>query len=192
MQQRYLAFALFDNGGGMLSRSLEEVDMQALYAAVRAGLKNQDGRARGSIGSIYRKLSFEQIKPLFPAIHQAVVEPAPSGEMFADSVRVEGLRVLAKHHVAEGIRACVDYTRHQNPWDSQDRTPELMKVLLSYGAHAKAVIPELEKIEVYFEKEEQDFPKHLMVMKAKCVRETIEAIKASKDRPQLIRIESGS
>jgi hypothetical protein len=63
MQQRYLSFALFD-GGGMLSRSLEGVDREALYEAVRAGLKNQDGRARGSIGSVYRNLSAAEIKPL--------------------------------------------------------------------------------------------------------------------------------
>ena len=80
MQQRYLSFALFDNGG-MLSRSLEGVDREALYKAVRAGLKNQDGRARGSIGSVYRNLSAEDIKPLLPAIYQAIIEPAPSGEM---------------------------------------------------------------------------------------------------------------
>jgi hypothetical protein len=65
MQQRYLSFALFDSGG-MLSRSLEGVDREALYKAVRAGLKNQDGRARGSIGSVYRNLSAEEIKPCCP------------------------------------------------------------------------------------------------------------------------------
>ncbi len=192
MQQRYLAFALFDTNGehgdGMLSRSLAGVDREALYKAVRAGLKNQDGRARGAIGSVYRNLSTDEIKPLLPAIHQAVVEPAPSGEMFADSIRVEGLRLLAKHHIAEGISACVKYTRDQNPWDSQERTPELMKVLLSYGAHAKAVIPELTKIADYFAKDEKDFPPELMRMKAKCVRETIRAIEASTDKPELIHL----
>ena len=95
MQQRYLSFALFEQGEGMLSRSLDGVDRAALSKAVRAGLKNQDGRARGSIGSVYRNLSSEEIKPLLPAIHQAIVEPAPSGEMFADTIRVEGLRLLA-------------------------------------------------------------------------------------------------
>jgi hypothetical protein len=89
---------------------------------VRAGLKNQDGHARGSIGSVYQHLSAEEIKPLLPAIYQAVIEPAPSGEMFADSIRVEGLRLLAEHRIKEGIRACVNYTRDQNPWDSQDRS----------------------------------------------------------------------
>jgi hypothetical protein len=155
---------------------------------VRAGLKNQDGRARGSIGSVYQNLSTEDIKPLLPAIYQASIESAPSGEMFADSIRLEGLRILAKHHIEEGISACVNYTRDQNPWDSQERTPELMKILLSYGAHAKAVIPELTKIGDYFEKEEKDFPKELMLMKAKCVRETIRAIEASTDTPELIRL----
>jgi hypothetical protein len=187
MQQRYLSFALFDRGG-MLGRSLDGVDREALYKAVRAGLKNQDGRARGSIGSVYRNLSAEDIKPLLPAIYQAIIEPAPSGEMFADSIRVEGLRLLAKHRIKEGISACVNYTRDQNPWDSQERTPELMKILLTYGTNAKSVIPELTKIADYFEKDEKDFPKNLMLMKAKCVRETIAAIEASTDAPELIRI----
>ena len=190
MQQRYLTFALFDAGdGGMLGRSLAGVDREALYNAVRAGLKNQDGRARGSISSVYRNLSAQDIKPLLNAIHRAILEPAPSGEMFADSIRVEGLRLFAKHRIEEGILACVQYTRDQNPWDSQERTPELMKVLLTYGTHAKAVIPELTKIANYFDKDEPDFPKELMRQKAKCVRDTIRVIEASMETPDLIRLD---
>jgi hypothetical protein len=187
MQQRYLTFALFDRDG-MLSRSLDGVDREALYTAVRAGLKNQDGRARGSIGSVYRNLSLEEIKPLLPAIHEAIVQPAPSGEMFADGIRVEGLRVLAQHHIEEGMAACVKYTREQNPWASQKRTPEIMKILLGYGSQAKATIPELEKIAHYFEKEEPDFPKNLGLQKANSLRETIRAIEASTDTPALIKL----
>ncbi|MEN9974376.1 MAG: hypothetical protein RLZZ282_382, partial [Verrucomicrobiota bacterium] len=188
MQQRYLCYALFNGGKGMLGGSLDDVDRELLYQAVRAGLKNQDGRARGSITSVYRNLSAQDIKPILPAIYQAVIEPAPSGEMFADAIRVEGLRVLAKHGIKEGIDACVHYTRHQNPWDSQERTPELMDILLSYGTHAKATIPELTRIANYFEKDEKDFPKHLMLMKAKCVRQTIRAIEAATATPNLISI----
>ena len=192
MQQRYLSFALFDTNGehgdGMLSRSLDGVDPEALYKAVKTGLQNQDGRARGSIGSVYRNLSADKIKPLLPAIYQAIMEPAPSGEMFADTIRVEGLELLAKHRVAEGISACVKYTRDQNPWASQERTPKLMKILLSYGAHAKTAIPELTKIGDYFDKDEKDFPRPLMTMKAKCVRETIAAIEASTEAPELIHL----
>lgn len=47
----------------------------------------------------------------------------------------------AKYRVKEGIDACVEYTRTQNPWASEKRTPELMKILLSYSAHAKSTIP---------------------------------------------------
>lgn len=188
MQQRYLSFALFDRDG-LLSRSLDGVDRPALYKAVQAGLKNQDGRARGSIGSVYRQLSLDEIKPLLPAIYEAIVKPAPSGEMFADGIRVEGLRVMAQHHIEEGMTALTRYTREQNPWASQIRTPEIMKILLNYGSQAKVVIPELEKIANYFENEEPDFPKKLGLQKATSVRDTIKAIKASTATPSLIRIQ---
>lgn len=190
MQQRFLAFALFDDRTGMLSRSLEGVDRAALYQAVKAGLKNEDGRARGSFGSVYRNLTAEEIRPLLPAIHQAIVEPAPSGEMFADTIRVEGLRLLAKHRIAEGLAACVDYTRNQNPWSSENRTPELMEILLSYGAHGKAVLPELTRIADYFEKDEPDFPRPLMIRKANSVRDAIRQIEASTDLPELVPLPS--
>lgn len=187
MQQRYLTFALFE-GDGMLGGSLVGVDREALYKAVRAGLKNQDGRARGSLSSVYRNLSAREIKPLLPAIYQAITEPAPSGEMFADGIRVEGLRLFAKHRIEEGIQASVRYTRQQNPWASELRTPELMEILLSYGTHAKAVVPELSELANYFEKEEPDFPEELMKQKAKSIRDTIRAIEASTDTPELIRL----
>ena len=187
MQQRYLSFALF-NREGMLGRSLDGVNREALYKAVRAGLKNEDGRARSSIGSVYGHISLDEVRPLLPAIYEAIMQPAPSGEMFADEIRLEGLRVLTKHHVEEGIAACVKYTREQNPWASEIRTPEIMKILLSYGTHAKAVIPELTRIANYFEKEEPDFPRQLMRQKAKTVRETIASIEASTNSPSLIRL----
>jgi hypothetical protein len=189
MEQRYLCFALFNRRGGLIGKSLEGVDRELLAKAVRAGLQNEDGRARGTIGSVYNNLSFEEVKPLLPAIHRAVVEPAPSGIMFADGIRMEGLRLLAKHRVNEGIKACVKYTRTQNPWASEKRTPELMKVLLKYGAHAKSAIPELKQIADYFEKGEKDFPRRLSLGKAKVVRETIRTIGASHEYPELMRIE---
>jgi hypothetical protein len=193
MQQRYLTFALFDGShGGLLSRSLAGVDREALSKAVKAGLTNQDGRARGSFSSVYRNLSAKDIEPLLPAIYRAVVEPAPSGEMFADAIRVEGLRLLAKHRIEDGIAACVAYTRHQNQWASEKRTPELMKILLTYGTHAKAVIPELTKLADYFERDEPNFPKELMKKKANAVRETIRAIEAATETPELVRLGKGS
>jgi hypothetical protein len=109
--------------------------------------------------------------------------------MFADTIRVEGLRIMAAHGVEEGIAACVNYTRSQNRWASEKRTPELMKILLEYGAHAKAVVPQLEEIATYFDGGEPDFPRKLSRDKAAVVRETIRAIQASDALPELIRIE---
>ena len=64
-----------------------------------------------------------------------------------------------------------------------------MKILLTYGTHAKGVIPELEKLAHYFEKEEKDFPPKLMIEKANSVRDTIRAIESSTDTPQLIKLQ---
>ena len=189
MQQRYLTFALFDRDG-MLGKSLEGVDPEALYVAVRAGLQNQDGRARSNIVSVYRNLSADAVRPLLPAILRAVVEPAPSGEMFADGIRVEGLRVLAKNRIEEGIAALAQYARHQNPWDSQDRTPELMTILLQYGGRAKVALPELRALAEYFDKEEKDFPRNLSIKKVESVRATIAAIEAATEMPELVRLKA--
>ncbi len=188
IQQRYLCFALFDTRDGMLRRSLDGVDRKQLARAVRAGLKNEDGRARGSVGSVYQKLSFEEIEPLLPTVLDAIDHPAPSGEMFADEIRIEGLKVLARHHIEEGILACANYTTAQNPWASEHRTPELMKILVSYGSQAKSAIPELQKIAAGFEKGEPDFPKTLSLQKARAVRDTIQAIRSSTETPKLISI----
>lgn len=116
------------------------------------------------------------------------MKAAPSGEMFADDIRIAGLRVLAKYHVKEGISASVYYMRNQNTWASEHRTPEIMKLLLTYGAHAKAVIPELKQLADAFDKGEDNFPKNLSRQKAKYIREKILVIEAANESPTLISI----
>jgi hypothetical protein len=185
MHQRYITLALFERGRDLLGESLATVDRELLYKAVSAALKNQDGRARSAIVSLYERLSYEELKPLLPVIIHAATVPAPSGEMFSDGIRVAGCQVLAKHHIREGMAIILQYTREQNPWASQERTPELMKLLLAYGTHAKKCIPELEKIAHYFEHDEPDFPRDLGLQKANNVRKTIAAIRASTETPQL-------
>jgi hypothetical protein len=172
MQQRYLTFALF-NKGGLIGNSLEGVDRDLLFKAVCAGLQNEDGRARGSFVSVYDNLSSDEIKPLLPAILRAVVEPAPSGIMFADGIRMKGLHVLVKHKVPEGIDACVGWVRFQNHWHSPDRTPELMKILIEYGAPAKAAIPDLKKIADSLEKDPKNYFKANFPMQAEAISSSI-------------------
>jgi HEAT repeat protein len=185
MQQRFVSMALLGSRSELLGPALEGVDRKQLDRALRSGLKNEDGWCRGNIAKLYAKLSFDEIKPLLPAILQAVIEPAPSGEMFADEVRLEGLRVLARHHIREGIAACANYLRDQNPWASEARTPEILKILETYGAHATAAIPRLETLATDYSDGEPDFPMDLSQQKATAVRESIARIKASGERPEL-------
>ena len=187
MQQRYLSYALF-NRGGLLNRSLEDVDQKILAEAIRAALQNEDGRARGSVASIYGKLSKDNIRNLLPAIHRAVVEPAPSGVMFSAQVRIEGLRVLADQRVKQGLEACVDYLANQNRWASEKRTPQILAILEQYGAAAQPFTGRLEEIAADFDDGEPDFPRRLSRDKAVMVREAIAKIKKFKDAPDLIEI----
>lgn len=188
MEQRYLSFALFNGRGGMLSRSLDGVDRDQLFKAVRAGLTNEDGRARGSYSSIYKKLSYEELKPLLPNIYDAIAKPAPSGIMFADQIRTAGLDLFAKHHVSEGIELTADYARNMKKHASEHRIIPVMNMLKKYGAHAQRVIPHLEETARYFDGGELSFPRRLSADKAKIVRATIKEIKASKELPKLRKI----
>ena len=146
MQQRYLCFALFDRREGMLGRSLEGVDREALHAAVLAGLRNEDGRARASIESVYRNLSYEEIEPILPAIHQAILEPAPSGIMFADGIRLSGLELLAKHRIGEGLPLCITLI-DVGRWGLDGRIRRCLKILRSYGGAARSEIPRIRRLE---------------------------------------------
>ena len=186
MEQRYVSFALFNRRGGLIGQSLEGVDRKLLMKAVRAGLLNEDGRARGSIGSVYENLTYDEIKPLLPAIHKAIIEPAPSGIMFADGIRMSGLELLTKYQINEGIELLVDYSRNQKKHASEKRILKVMEMLKAYEAHGKRVIPQLEAVANYFENEEKDFPHHLSLRKAEFVRETIASIEVSIDEPKLI------
>ena len=145
MQQRYLCFVLFDRGNGMLKRSLDGVDKEALYKGVRAGLQNEGGKARSALATVYKQLSYEEIKPLLPAIHRAIVEPAPSGIMFADGVRMSGLELLAKHKIKEGVPLCIELLE-LGRWGLSRRIPKCLDALESYGSAAKSEIPNLKPL----------------------------------------------
>ena len=186
MEQRYLCDTVFR---GMLKNPIDGVDRDLLRTAIAAGLRNEDGRALGNIAEVYQKLTFDELKPILPAIHEAILVPSQSGEMFADGIRIAGLELFAKHGVAEGMAACVEYIRTQNKWASEHRILKQIDVLLAYGAHAQAFIPELEKTAAYFDGGEKDYPGHLSMQKAAALREAIRKIQASTERPQLVRIQ---
>ncbi|MGD1978350.1 MAG: DUF6288 domain-containing protein [Akkermansiaceae bacterium] len=143
MEQRYLSFSVF---GRMLRRSIDGVDRKLLNQAVIAGLQNQDGRARGEVGHLYNKLTYDEIKPLLPAIHDAVANPAPSGIMFADGIRLAGLNLLAKHRIKEGMPLCFEVLQIHR-WGKARRIPGCLNALAKYGSAAKPMIPRLKELE---------------------------------------------
>jgi len=142
MEQRYLCSAVF---GKMLKGAIDGVDRELLRNAVVAGLKNEDGRSRGAIGGVYKRLSYDEIRPLLPAIREAVVVPAPSGIMFADGIRMTGLAILAKHRVKEGIPLCLSFMDIQR-WNKKSRMLGCLKALEKYGTAGKSELVNLKQL----------------------------------------------
>ena len=191
MLRRYLCLALFVNGyaenaphRGLLSNSLEGVDRPLLYPAVKRMLRVEDGLARSYIASIYDKLTDEDLQQLWPDILRAVEKPALSGEMFENEIRVAGLKLLAKHHIQEGIPICVEYAKTQNPWASQERMWPIMAALKSYGTAARDVLPQLRALAAYC-KTEPNFPEDCRRKKTAAVEDAIKSIEAATDQPPL-------
>ena len=145
MEQRYLTQIVFDPKSGMLKKSLDGVDPKAFYAAVKAGLQNEDGNARRSIESVYKNLSYQEIKPLLPAIEEATKVAAPSGIMFGHKIQVSGVELFAKHRIREGMQLCIDVIAIDK-WNSPARIPQCLKALASYGGNAKPLLPQLAPI----------------------------------------------
>lgn len=188
MEQRYLANALFGRRGGLLGKSVDGIDRAALMKAVRVGLKNQDGRARGALSSVYQTLSFEEIRPLLPAIRDAIEERPPSGIMFADEIRMAGLDLLSRHHIDDGMDLLIWYAKNQKPHGSEKRLPTIMNMLERYGSHGQTKLEDMEALAKHFDGGEENYPRRLSKDKAQHVRDTIEKIKKSTDKPELISI----
>jgi len=181
MLQRYLSFALFDRREGLLRKSIDGVDREALSRAVRAGLHNQDGHARSQIGSVYSRLSTEEIEPLLPAILEAILKPAPSNQMFTDGVRLAGLEVFGKHRIKEGMSLCLDLVELER-WGEGNRLPKCLGILQTYGGAAKFMLPRLKELEAAVVAK---FNAKSRADKVAIVQKTIAAIESATDVPEL-------
>jgi len=147
--QRGLAFSLFYPGGalgkaGLVAKSIDGIDRNLLYPAIRKVVGNDDGRARGCMRSIYPLLTTEDIKILAPDIVKSIAEKAPSGEMFAGGVRLAGVKMLAKHHIREGMALAFTAMDWRN-WGAGERIAVCVEALKEYGANALPVLRQIEK-----------------------------------------------
>ncbi len=157
MAQRAASIALFAPYPGsreprsILADSLEGVDRDLLYPAIRAVLQNDDAAARGSLQRVYDKLDDRDLVALLPAIVKAVEQLAPSNEMFGDSIRLAGLDLLSRLHIREGMPLCVSVIEPDR-WGQGKRLPKCLEYLQRYGSHAKTVLPQLREVREGFAK----------------------------------------
>ena len=182
MQQRFLTFAMFNKRNGLLRGSIDGVNLEALYLAVKSGLQNEDGRARSEIGNVYRSLSFEEIEPLLPTIYEAVVVPAPSGIMFADGVRLAGLEILTQHRIREAIPLCMS-VMEADRWGAGNRIPRCLSCLQKFGGAASATLPELQQLLNQLESKKLKTPKD--EQQINLLRATIETIRNDQTEGEL-------
>ena len=182
-----LAAALFK---GLLRTSIKGIDPELLYPAIRAISKNADGMARAQLThTITNQLTLEDVQALAPDILLAIDIPSPADTMFANEIRMAGLRALSKYNFREGIRVSLKFAQTQSPHGSEKRMGEIMKELLRYGSAAKEVLPDL-KVLIIQCQEEKDFPDWAKKMKIISVEEAIKAIESTSTQPELRTIQA--
>ena len=148
--QRYLAFCLFCRGGifgmeGVLARSLPGIDLGELRPAVERILRNPDAQARATVESLYHQLSYDEIRPFLPAVRRSIIEPAPTGIMFADAIRLEGLDLFARHRIEEGMDLCIEILDLER-WGKRHRVMRCLRILRKYGGAAKPLLSRLREV----------------------------------------------
>lgn len=181
---RYLNYALFKAGyrdclprpDGLLADSLEGVDRELLYPVIRRMLTLDDGLCRTYTGCVLKTLSREELQPLVPDIVKVAHDTAPSGEMFAQDIRVRALQFLAGNKIAEGLPAFIEYARTQNGWGQ--RTIEILPLLKEYGPAARPVLPALTELHAAW-KAQEGAQKPTGETRASVAADVIKAIEAA-------------
>jgi hypothetical protein len=65
---------------------------------------------------------------------------SPSGIMFADGVRLNGLKLMLANNIEEGVQMTIDYMS-ESRWGQGRRQREVLPILQGYGPAAKKALP---------------------------------------------------
>ena len=187
MVQRAVATALFSTPrGGPKGRFVESLDYDnppALVAAVKSILANEDGRTRGLLTTVTANLKEDaQLAAYLPAILEVTRKSAPSGIMFADSIRMAGLDLLSRMRIREGMALCVEQME-PGRWAQGRRIPRCLASLKRYGGNARPLLGQLQEVQERMRTRRGDAKSKAALM-AK-FDETIKAIKNDKNPPKL-------
>ena len=181
-----LAEALFS---GLLRGSIEGIDTKLLYPAIQAVARNPDGMARMRLNhTIADQLTLADVQALGPDILAAVKTPCPADTMFGNEIRMAGFKVLTKYHFREGIEAGVIFAKTQGGHGSENRTGEIMKRLVTYGAAAREAVPGLRELIVALNDQckRGEFPAgELNHRRVTAVEDAIKTIEAAQGQPEL-------
>lgn len=194
MSQRSATVALFSNYPGergpksILAESLDGVDRNLLYPAVKSLLQNEDSVVRGSLKKTYSNLTDEDLVALLPDIAQAIERLAPSNEMFGDGARLAGLDLLSRLHIQEVMPLCVSVLEPER-WGEKNRMKGCLESLQRYGAHAKPLLPKLREIRAYMANVKKvsaahlaDFDKLVAAVESSTATPTLVSLKDFKSR----------
>ena len=144
----WISEALFDKRKDLFQQyvSSGKADDALLVSAIDSFLNNENGRARSMVA--FGRLTDQQLEPLWGTILKSVREGAPSGIMFSYGVRTDGLTILAKHRIKEGLDLCMELAVEERdkstgwvPWHAKT----LLEVLPNYGKDAEPVVKVIEQ-----------------------------------------------
>jgi len=137
--QKYTGF--YPNG-----TKTEKLDRSVLLPAMKAFLVNPNGAARSNASSVFEHLSKDDLKELWGDIYHATKDKAPSGVMFAGAMRSNGIKIMAKNHIKEGLPIGVHYVFEQSGWGNFQRKRNGIPALEPYGMLIEPYFPKIETI----------------------------------------------
>jgi hypothetical protein len=160
LEAKYLSYALFRADfidqippqPGLVANSLDGIDRDLVYPALRRMLASDDGIGTFAVRSIFRTLSTDELKSLEPEIIKVANDTAPSGEMYAQEIRVDALKFLAKNKIVKGLPVFIEYAKTQNGWGQ--RTRDILPLLKEYGPAARDILPQLKDLEAAWKAQE--------------------------------------
>ena len=160
LEAKYLSYALFRADfidqippqPGLVANSLDGIDRDLVYPALRRMLASDDGIGTFAVRSMFKTLSTDELNTLEPEIIQVANRTAPSGEMYAQEIRVDALRFLAKNKIVKGLPVFIEYARTQNGWGQ--RTRDILPLLKDYGPAARDILPQLKALEATWRAQE--------------------------------------
>jgi hypothetical protein len=148
-----IAGTLFYGGGtanytGCLpgGKGMEKVDRKYLIPALKSLLINPNGGARSTASVTFPGLTEEDLKQLWGDIYYATKYQAPSGSMFAGGVRGNGLALMVKKGIKEGIPVGIDWALRQEGWGNGGRKKSGIPSLLKYGNALERFTEEINKV----------------------------------------------